>query len=162
MITALVGDSHVDSHFRAPRVTQRLIITDMQRLTRPVWHGASALMLAIGVLVLAGLAVQLAQGWVSVAGDWIWSLAFALVSIVAVTDRGRSRTPAGRLSTASFVLLGLGAAALMVEWALVDAAQADRPSVFFTGMLVALAVVAVLSRFLADREVRGAKRSSRK
>jgi len=66
------------------------------------------------------------------------------------------------LSTASFVLLGLGAAALMVEWALVDAAQADRPSVFFTGMLVALAVVAVLSRFLADREARGAKRSSRK
>ena len=141
---------------------QRLIITDMQRLTRPVWHGASALILAIGVLVLVGLAVQLAQGWVSVAGDSIWSLAFVLVPIVAVTDRGRSRTPVGRLSTASFVLLGLGAATLMVGWALVDAAQADRPSVFFTGMLVALAVVAVLGRFLADREARGAKRSSRK
>jgi drug/metabolite transporter (DMT)-like permease len=129
----------------------------MQRFTRPIWLGASPLILAFVGLVVIGFAVQLEQGWVSVVGDWIWCLTFALVPVIAVNDPGRSRTPTGRVSTATFVVLGLGASALMVWWALVDAAQANRPSDFYTGLLVALGIIAVLSRLLANSKARRAK-----
>jgi len=108
-------------------------------------------MLLVLGFVLGGLVLQLAQGWVSVAGDSLWLAGFLLVTLAAVTEPQRPRTTLGRASTACFALLGLGAAALMTYWILVDCREIARSGDLYTILLVAIAVVGVLARIAANR-----------
>ena len=126
----------------------------VRRLLTPIWIGTSPLFLLIAGLVLGGLIFQLAQGWVSVAGDSLWLAGFLLVTVAAVTERHRPRTIIGLASTASFALIGLGAAALMVYWILVDSRQIARSGDLFTIPLVVIAVVGILARMAASRKTR--------
>ncbi len=123
----------------------------MERLVAPAWRGASPLVLLILGLVLGGLILQIAQGWISVAGDSLWFAGFLLVTVAATTEPQRPQTTIGHISTASFALLGLGAAALMVYWILVDSRQIARSGDLLTIPLVVIAVVGVIARIAANR-----------
>jgi hypothetical protein len=126
----------------------------VQRMVVPAWRGASPLMLLVLGFVLVGLILQLVQGWVSVAGDSLWLAGFLLVAVAAVTEPKRPRTTMGRTSTVCFALLGLGAAALMAYWILVDSRQIARSGDLYTILLVVIGVVGVLARIAANRTSR--------
>jgi apolipoprotein N-acyltransferase len=111
-------------------------------------------MLLVLGLVFGGLVFQLAQGWVSVAGDCLWLAGFLLFTVAAVTEPQRPQTTIGQTSTFSFALLGLGAAALMVYWILVDSRQIARSGDLLTIPLVVIAVVGVIARIGAKRTTR--------
>src|SRR5260370_18239085 len=117
--------------------------------------GTSTLVLLVAGLVLGGLTFQLAQGWASVVGDRLWLGGFLLFAVAALAERQQQRTQANEglalAATACFVLAGLGAAALMVYWILVDTSQVNRNSDLYTIPVVALAVLRLLGRFAATR-----------
>jgi hypothetical protein len=92
----------------------------MQRLTSPVWRGASPLLLLFCALTVAGLFLQLYQGWVSPIGDAVWVLAFLTVALIGLTARAPSGDKPGLLSRISITLLGVYAAGLMAYWIVFD------------------------------------------
>jgi hypothetical protein len=92
----------------------------MQRLTSPVWRGASPLVLLFGALTVAGLLLQLYQGWASPIGDGAWVLAFLTVALIGLTARTPSGDKPGLLSRISITLLGVYAAGLMAYWIVFD------------------------------------------
>ena len=128
----------------------------MRRAVMPVWMGASPLVWVVAGLVLFGLLFQLAQGWASVVGDSLWLVGFVLFGVAAATESQRPHAQKGLAiaATACFVLAGLGAAALMGYWILVDAGQIDRKGDLYTIPVVALAVLGLLGRFAAMRNPR--------
>ena len=128
----------------------------MRRAVMPVWMGASPLVWVVAGLVLFGLLFQLAQGWASVVGDRLWLVGFVLFGVAAATESPRPHAQKGLAiaATACFVLAGLGAAALMGYWILVDAGQIDRKGDLYTIPVVALAVLGLLGRFAAMRNPR--------
>ena len=126
----------------------------VRRVVEPVWLGASPLVLLITGLLLGGFLFQLAESWASAVGDSAWTAAFLLFALGAATEPRRPVTNIGRGSAASFVLVGLYAAAVMVYWVLVDSGRVARSGNLYLVPAVVLAAVGVLSRIAANRTTR--------
>jgi len=86
------------------------------------------------------------------AGNCLWLAGFLLGSVYAATDPERPQTVLGRASTVLLVLLGIGAAALMVLWILVDVGQVARSKTLpYTIAVAVLGVLAILARIAGSR-----------
>jgi hypothetical protein len=99
---------------------------------------------AFVVLIVAGLALQLVQGWVSPLGDALWLLAFLAVALIGANVREPSATWPARLSRISTILLGIYAAGLMAYWIAFDSGDLGRlswpflmPALIFAALVVA-------------------------
>lgn len=86
------------------------------------------------------------------AGNGLWFAGFLLASVYAATEPERPQTTLGRASMVLLVLLGIGAAALMVLWILVDVGQVARSETLpYTIALAVLGVLAILARIAGSR-----------
>jgi apolipoprotein N-acyltransferase len=102
----------------------------------------AALVIAIGVLGVIGLALQAAAGWASIPGDALWAacaLTFGLMAFIEPSRQRRSR--AGLVSMVAQSLFGLSTALVMVYWILVDAGRIARIDPVYTALPIGLGLI---------------------
>lgn len=102
----------------------------------------AALVVAIGVLGVVGLALQAVAGWASIPGDALWAacaLAFGLMGFIEPPRRPRSR--AALVSMVAQILFGLSTAFVMVYWILVDAGRIARIDPVYTALPIGLGLI---------------------
>jgi apolipoprotein N-acyltransferase len=108
----------------------------------------------VACLVGLGLIFQLAQRWVSVAGDVLWLVAVLLFAVAAAVEpKPRANGGLAIAAASCFVLAGLAAAVLMVYWILVDSGQVNRSGdLYLTVPVVVLAALGIVGRVVVTRK----------
>jgi hypothetical protein len=118
--------------------------TFRNRLISPVWRGISPLAFVFGALMIAGLFLQLAQGWASPFGDVLWLLGSVAVAVIGLTAGPALSPQPSLLLRISLILLGLYTAGLMAYWIAFDSGRLAALGWEFLIPVIVLAATVVM------------------